>query len=111
MAASLKPDVVLLDMGCQASTAFSGEQMRIADSGLRLIAITGYGQPQARERADHHRQDAFVKPIDAAELSALADVSLMSATSCGLGVGTAAQSLLAPARSESMRSKLKCPRM
>ena len=73
MAASLKPEVVLLDIGLPGLDGFQvAEQMRIADSGLRLIAITGYGQPQARERARSAGIEQYlVKPVDSAELTRL----------------------------------------
>jgi CheY-like chemotaxis protein len=48
------------------------QRLRIANDRLRLIAITGYGQPEARERALEAGIEHFlVKPIDAVELQRL----------------------------------------
>ena len=44
----------------------------LANEGVRLIAITGYGQPEARERARKSGIEHYlVKPIEAAELERL----------------------------------------
>ena len=72
-ATRVKPDVVLLDIGLPGLDGYQvARQLKAADGCPRLIAITGYGQPQDRERAisagiDHH----LVKPVDADELSRL----------------------------------------
>ncbi len=72
-AARVKPDVVLLDLGLPGLDGYQvAQQLRAAESCPRLIAITGYGQPQDRARAivvgfDHH----LVKPFDAGELRRL----------------------------------------
>jgi signal transduction histidine kinase len=72
-AARIKPEVVLLDIGLPGLDGYQvAQRLRAADHCPRLIAITGYGQPQDRERAmragiDQH----LVKPIDAAELRRL----------------------------------------
>ena len=69
-AARVRPEVVLLDIGLPGLDGYQvARQLKAADSCARLIAITGYGQPQDRERAisagiDQH----LVKPVDAAEL-------------------------------------------
>jgi len=72
-AAHVKPEVVLLDLGLPGLDGYQvAQQLRAADGCPRLIAITGYGQPQDRARSivagfDHH----LVKPFDAAELRRL----------------------------------------
>jgi signal transduction histidine kinase len=72
-AARVKPDVVLLDLGLPGIDGYQvAQQLRAAEGCPRLIAITGYGQPQDRARAivvgfDHH----LVKPFDAGELRRL----------------------------------------
>ncbi len=72
-AARVKPEVVLLDIGLPGLDGYQvAQRLRAAHDCPRLIAITGYGQPQDRERAmragiDQH----LVKPVDAAELRRL----------------------------------------
>ncbi len=73
MAQSLKPDFVLLDIGLPGLDGYQvAEKLRTDNDGPRLIAITGYGQPEARERARSAGIEQYlVKPIDAAELARL----------------------------------------
>jgi signal transduction histidine kinase len=73
LAARLPPDVVLLDIGLPGLDGYQvAQRLRIANDRLRLIAITGYGQPEARERALEAGIEHFlVKPIDAVELQRL----------------------------------------
>ncbi|HEX5648785.1 MAG TPA: MASE1 domain-containing protein [Steroidobacteraceae bacterium] len=73
MAVSLKPDVVLLDIGLPGLDGYQvAERIHAAGDGLRLIAITGYGQPADRERARRAGIERYlVKPVDAAELARL----------------------------------------
>ena len=73
MAQSLKPDFVLLDIGLPGLDGYQvAEKLRTDDDGPRLIAITGYGQHEARERARNAGIEQYlVKPIDAAELARL----------------------------------------
>ncbi|WP_141213198.1 ATP-binding protein [Janthinobacterium sp. PC23-8] len=71
------PDVFLLDIGLPDLDGYAlARQIRAAPelAGAVLIAITGYGDEQARQEAsaagfDHH----FVKPIETARLLALLD--------------------------------------
>lgn len=66
-----KPDVVLLDVGLPAIDGFeAARRIRAAGGTMRLVALTGYGQPEdvARSREagfDEH----LVKPIDARRVS------------------------------------------
>ena len=73
MAARLKPDVVLLDIGLPGLDGYQvAEHIRAAGDAPRLIAITGYGQPEDRERARNSGiEHCLVKPIDVAELARL----------------------------------------
>ncbi|HEX6572097.1 MAG TPA: response regulator, partial [Steroidobacteraceae bacterium] len=73
MAVSLKPDVVLLDIGLPGLDGYQvAERIHAAGDGPRLIAITGYGQPADRERARNAGIEGYlVKPIDVAELARL----------------------------------------
>jgi len=70
-AARVRPEIILLDIGLPGLDGYQvARQLKAAEGCPRLIAITGYGQPQDRERAfgagiDWH----MVKPVDAAELS------------------------------------------
>jgi signal transduction histidine kinase len=69
------PEVVLLDIGLPGMDGYAVATALRADSslsGVRLIAVSGYGQPEDRRRArdagfDHH----LVKPIEPAALTRL----------------------------------------
>jgi len=71
-AVDFQPDVGLLDIGLPEMNGYKlAQKLRALDrpNGLRLIALTGYGQADDRERAltagfDHH----LVKPVDLALL-------------------------------------------
>jgi len=71
------PDVCLLDIGLPDLDGYElARRIRAAPLGqrARLVAITGYGDEQARQRAidagfDHH----FVKPVGTERLLALLD--------------------------------------
>lgn len=75
MAPTFNPDVVLLDIGLPGLDGYAvARQLRRLQSGrsLCLIALTGYGQDEDRERSraagfDHH----IVKPVEPSELSEL----------------------------------------
>ena len=75
MAPTFNPDVVLHDIGLPGLDGYAvAKQLRRLQSGrsLCLIAVTGYGQDEDRERAraagfDHH----IVKPVEPSELSEL----------------------------------------
>jgi len=64
----LHPDIALIDLGLPVVSGFEVAERVRADreaSGIRLIALTGYGQPEDRRRAleagfDEH----MVKPLD-----------------------------------------------
>lgn len=63
----LRPDVLLLDIGLPEMNGYElARRIRQnAENSVRLVALTGYGQPEDRERAkaagfDHH----LVKPVD-----------------------------------------------
>jgi len=73
MAADLKPEIVLLDIGLPGLDGYEvAEQLRTADKGVRLIAITGYGGSEARERARKSGiEEHLVKPVEATELERL----------------------------------------
>jgi len=72
---ALRPDVVLLDIGLPDTDGYSLARSIRADpqlSGVRLVALTGYGQPSDRERA---LSAGFVrhlaKPVSPEELRAV----------------------------------------
>jgi CheY-like chemotaxis protein len=72
LAQEFRPDVVLLDIGLPGMDGYDVAQLlrrsRAAD-GARLIALTGYGQEQDRERSREAGMDGhLVKPVDPAEL-------------------------------------------
>ena len=68
-----KPDVALIDIGLPGMSGYdvaSQIRARAGARGMRLVAMTGYGQPADRERAaaagfDHH----LLKPVDAEVLN------------------------------------------
>ena len=67
------PDVALLDVGLAGMSGHdSGEELRQRHAAMRLIAITGYGQPSDREAS---RRAGFaahlVKPVGLSELLAV----------------------------------------
>lgn len=75
------PDVVLLDIGLPGIDGYEvADRLRkeTVTRGLTLIAMTGYGQQEDRERAlaagfDHH----LTKPVDMKELQSLLQGSLL----------------------------------
>jgi CheY-like chemotaxis protein len=66
-----QPDVILLDLGLPGTDGFEVCK-RLRSSGLtraRIIAVTGYGEHDARERTRAAGFDAhLVKPVDATML-------------------------------------------
>ncbi|HEY4373685.1 MAG TPA: response regulator [Burkholderiales bacterium] len=75
MAATLEPDVVLMDINLPKLNGYdAAQQMRALDSmrGATLVALTGWGQGEHRQRSlnagfDHH----LVKPVGLEDLEAL----------------------------------------
>jgi signal transduction histidine kinase/ActR/RegA family two-component response regulator len=71
----LRPDVVVLDIGLPGMSGYEvAERLRQSPeaAGTRLVALSGYGQPEDREKSfaagcDHH----FVKPVNLARLLAV----------------------------------------
>jgi len=65
------PEVILLDIGLPGMNGYElAQRLRAAGSAARLIALTGYGQPEDRERAlragFHHH---LPKPVDPGALA------------------------------------------
>jgi PAS domain S-box-containing protein len=75
LARSLRPDVVLCDIGLPDISGYEVARILRADAtlrGTRLIAVSGYAQPEDRRRAAEAGFDAhFPKPPPLDELSAL----------------------------------------
>ena len=75
MAASLEPDIVLMDIGLPKLNGYdAARQMRAnaALDGVTLVALTGWGQGEDRRRSqeagfDHH----LVKPVGLDDLQAV----------------------------------------
>ena len=71
-AREFRPEIVLLDLGMPGMDGFEvARQLRATSGapGLRLIALTGYGQPNDRQRAlDVGFDEHLVKPVDPARL-------------------------------------------
>jgi CheY-like chemotaxis protein len=79
-AARFQPDVILLDIGLPGLNGYEvARRMRAEPWGkkLKLVAVTGWGQAEDRERSREAGFDAhLVKPIDhAALMKLLADTS------------------------------------
>jgi len=70
---SFKPDIVLLDIGLPVLNGYEVAQrlrIRKADVPMRIVALSGYGQPADRERAAQAGFDDYlVKPVEPAVLS------------------------------------------
>jgi DNA-binding response OmpR family regulator len=66
----VKPEIVLLDIGLPEMDGYQvARRLRATENSPRLIAITGYGQPEDRRRAiDAGFDQHLVKPIDATQL-------------------------------------------
>ena len=62
----INPDVVLLDIGLPEMDGYQvAQQIRKNSSGIRLIALTGYGQAEDIVRTHAAGFDAhMVKPVD-----------------------------------------------
>ncbi len=73
LALASRPDVVLIDLGLPALDGFQvAEALRATPEGkhMRLIALTGYGQPQDRDKSRVAGFDAhIVKPVEESTLS------------------------------------------
>jgi CheY-like chemotaxis protein len=68
------PAVVLLDIGLPDLNGYEvGRELRQRlGPSVRLVALTGYGQPQDRARTEEAGFDAHVvKPVDPAKLTTL----------------------------------------
>jgi two-component system, sensor histidine kinase len=73
-AAAVRPDVAIVDVGLPGLDGYEvARRIRLAPHGdrLTLIALTGYGQPEDRQRALEAGFDHFlVKPVDPEQLQA-----------------------------------------
>jgi CheY-like chemotaxis protein len=72
-ALSLKPDVAIVDIGLPVLDGFEvARRVRAAlGPGIRLVALTGYGQPEDHLRTKQAGFDAHLtKPVQLAELEA-----------------------------------------
>ena len=71
MARRFRPDVVLLDLGLPGLDGYQvAQELRRGGDRPKIIAITGYGQPEDVQRMrragiEHH----LIKPVDASELA------------------------------------------
>lgn len=76
-AAGVRPDVILLDLGMPAMDGFeTARRLRALPelSGAKLVALTGFGQPEDKRRTLEAGFDLhLVKPADLDELTRLLD--------------------------------------
>jgi two-component system CheB/CheR fusion protein len=83
MILALRPDVTLIDIGLPGVDGYEvARRVRQAPKGadLHLVAVTGYGRGEDRERALAAGYDAHVvKPVDPARVAAV----LAARASCG----------------------------
>jgi PAS domain S-box-containing protein len=91
---SVKPDVILLDIGLPGLNGYEvAERLRNdpESADLRLIAISGYGQPQDRERSKAAGfQRHLVKPVSPEDLQeALSDTDAQTASTKILAMSSA----------------------
>lgn len=65
MAAAWQPDVMLLDIGLPGMDGYEvARRLRAAGQALRLVALTGYGQPEDVQRSVEAGFDGhLVKPV------------------------------------------------
>ena len=76
VAAEYRPGVVLLDLNLPDldGLTVAGELRRMAGDELRLVAVTGWGRQEDRERSQEAGFDRhLLKPLDPAELKRLLD--------------------------------------
>ncbi len=73
MVRAKSPDAVLVDIGLPGLDGYEvAKRLQTLDRRPFLVALTGYGQPEDRARAQQAGFDAhLVKPVDPTELSAL----------------------------------------
>ncbi len=75
LALATKPDAALVDIGLPGIDGYEvARRLRATDPGkqILLVALTGYGRPEDRDRALESGFDAhLVKPVDPEELNAL----------------------------------------
>jgi CheY-like chemotaxis protein len=84
-----RPDVVLIDIGLpridgyQVAQTLRSRQEAIG-TRLRLVAVTGYGQPEDKRRARNAGFDEhLVKPVDPAALQRALGEAVAAATDLG----------------------------
>jgi two-component system, chemotaxis family, CheB/CheR fusion protein len=70
LARSFKPDVALIDIGMPDMDGYAvARELRRSRGAVKLIALSGYGQAEARERArDAGFQEYLVKPASAEDI-------------------------------------------
>lgn len=73
MAETFRPDVVILDVGLPGIDGFEvARRLRTAGCTARLVAFTGYGEPEHRARAKEAGfDDHLLKPVDPMSLAYL----------------------------------------
>jgi two-component system, sensor histidine kinase len=71
LARTKRPDVGLIDIGLPGMDGYEvARRLRALGHSMTLIALTGYGEPEDRQRAEDAGFDAhLVKPVDPSELT------------------------------------------
>ena len=72
LARTKQPEIALIDIGLPGMDGYEvAREMRALGIPIVLVALTGYGQPEDRRRAEEAGFDAhLVKPVDPTELTA-----------------------------------------
>jgi len=74
LADAFRPEIGILDIGLPVMDGYELAERPRGRNGMRLVAVTGYGQEQDRRRAEKAGFSRhFVKPADAEQLLAAID--------------------------------------
>jgi CheY-like chemotaxis protein len=85
LAPRFSPEIALLDLGRSEIDGYElGARLRAGDAQVRLIAVSGYGDPASRARSLAAGFEAHVvKPVRGEELGALFERVLLAEPAAG----------------------------